>query len=211
MPSEFEIGCLKSIDPSIPVLRYPDKTVVYAQGDRLEGLFCLLHGIVKLSHVTEGGMQLTIDVIGKGEVFGTALSDHFSDHTAASLGETQVALVSHQKLKSLACHSPDFATFLFDRLESRQRRTERKMITLLTKGLETRLVEILHELALMFGAPCRHGYALEIPLTQQDIADLVFASRPAVTKAMNALRRRGVLDYRRDLICVAAAAFVTYV
>jgi CRP-like cAMP-binding protein len=80
------------------------------------------------------------------------------------------------------------------------------LITLLTKRVETRLVETLHELALMFGAPCPHGYSLEIPLTQQDIADLVYASRPAVTKAMNALRRRGVLDYRRDLICVNHSA-----
>ena len=32
--------------------------------------------------------------------------------------------------------------------------------------------------------------------------DRISHSRPAVTKAMNALRRRGVLDYRRELICV---------
>lgn len=54
----------------------------------------------------------------------------------------------------------------------------------------------------MFGAPCPHGFSLEISLTQQDIADLVRASRPVVTKMMNALRRRGALDYARDLICV---------
>ncbi|HEY8213588.1 MAG TPA: helix-turn-helix domain-containing protein [Methylocystis sp.] len=43
-------------------------------------------------------------------------------------------------------------------------------------------------------------------MTQQDIADLVHASRPVVARIMNGLRRRGALDYRRDLICVNEVA-----
>ena len=206
MLSETEIVRWKRIAPSLLTLDYHDKAVVYGQGDRLESLFWLLRGIVKLSHITEGGVQLTIDVMGPGGVFGSTLAEHLSDHTATSLGEIHVAKITHQELNSLVGESPEFATFLYAQLEAWQKRTERKLITLLTKTVETRLVETLRELALVFGAPCPHGYSLEIPLTQQDIADLVYASRPAVTKAMNALRRRGVLDYRRDLICVNHAA-----
>lgn len=206
MLSETEIVRWKSIAPSLPTLDYHGKAVVYGQGDRLDSLFWLLRGIVKLAHVTEGGVQLTMDVMGKGAVFGSAFAEYLSDHTATSLSEIHIAKISHHELSSLISESPEFATFLFAQLEAWQKRTEGKLITLLTKRVEMRLVETLRELALVFGSPCPHGYTLEIPLTQQDIADLVFASRPAVTKAMNALRRRGVLDYRRDLICVNHAA-----
>jgi CRP-like cAMP-binding protein len=122
------------------------------------------------------------------------------------MGEIRVAKIAHQDLNNLVGESPAFAAFLCAELEAWQKRTERKLITILTNTVETRLVQTLRELALVFGRPCPHGYALEIPLTQQDIADLVYASRPAVTKAMNALRHRGVLDYRRELICVNDAA-----
>jgi CRP/FNR family transcriptional regulator, cyclic AMP receptor protein len=202
MLSEDEIPRWKTIAPSIPTLDYHDKAVVYGQGYQLPGLFWLLKGIVKLSHITEDGVQLTIDVLGRGGVFGSTLAEHVSDHTATSLGEIHVAKITDEDLNSLVVESPEFAAFLCAELEGWQKRTERKLITLLTKRVETRLVETLRDLAMMFGTPCPHGYALEIPLTQQDIADLVYASRPVVTKAMNALRRRGVLDYRRDLICV---------
>jgi CRP-like cAMP-binding protein len=47
---------------------------------------------------------------------------------------------------------------------------------------------------------------LEIRLTQQDLADLVFATRPVVTKVMNELRRGGFLDYTRNLICLNDSA-----
>ena len=206
MLSETEIVRWKTIASSLLTLDYHDKAVVYGQGDRLESLFWLLRGIVKLSHITECGVQITIDVMGPGGVFGSTLAEHLSDHTATSLGEIHVAKITAQELSSLVGESPEFATFLFAQLEAWQKRKERKLITLLTKRVETRLVETLRELALVFGAPCPHGYSLEIPLTQQDIADLVYASRPAVTKAMNVLRRRGVLDYRRDLICFNHAA-----
>ena len=60
----------------------------------------------------------------------------------------------------------------------------------------------LKELSEVFGVRCLHGYALEIRLTQQDLADLVGASRSVVSTVMNELRRRGMLDYTRDLICI---------
>jgi CRP/FNR family cyclic AMP-dependent transcriptional regulator len=208
MLSEIEIARWKTITSSLLTLDYHDKADVYGQGDRLSGLFWLLKGTVKLSHVTKDGTQLTFDVMGRGSVFGSTLVEHVSDHTATSVGEIHVAKITHQELNSLVGESPEFATFLCAELGSWQKRTERKLITLLTKKVETRLVETLRELALVFGAPCPHGYSLEIPLTQQDIADLIYASRPAVTTAMNALRRRGVLDYRRDMICVNHAALV---
>lgn len=202
MLSESEITRWRTVAPSLVPLDLNDRAVVYRQGDRLASLFWLLKGIVKLTHITEGGIQLTTDVIGPGGVFGSTLAAHLSEHTAISLGEIRVAKVTHEELSRLVGERQDFAAFLCRELEAWQKRTERKLIAALTKKVETRLVETLRELALMFGTPCPHGYALEVPLTQQDIADLVFASRPAVTKAMNALRRRGALDYRRELICV---------
>lgn len=206
MLSEVEIARLATLAPALPTLTYRDGAVVYAQGDRLPGLFWLLDGIVKLSHVTEDGAQLTLDVMGRGGVFGSALADHVSDHAAASIGDSRVVKITPRELSGLVAERPEFAALLCAELESRQKRTERKLITLLTKKVETRLIETLRELALLFGSPCSHGYSLEIPLTQQDIADLIYASRPATTKAMNALRRRGALDYRRDRICVNHAA-----
>jgi CRP-like cAMP-binding protein len=86
MLSETEIVRWKMIAPSLLTLNYLDKAVVYGQGDRLESLFWLLRGIVKLSHITEGGVQLTIDVTGPGGVFGSTLAEHLSDHTATSAG-----------------------------------------------------------------------------------------------------------------------------
>jgi CRP/FNR family transcriptional regulator, cyclic AMP receptor protein len=72
----------------------------------------------------------------------------------------------------------------------------------MTQSVDRRVIETLVELAVNFGARCPHGFSLEIRLTQQDIADLVGASRPVVSTILGGLRKRGLLDYTRDMICV---------
>lgn len=51
----------------------------------------------------------------------------------------------------------------------------------LTPSVEDRLVTTLLDLAQLFGARCTHGYSREIFLTQQELADLVGASRSVVS------------------------------
>ena len=94
MLSENEITRWRTIAPSLVTLDFHDRAVVYGQGERLASLFWLLKGIVKLSHITEGGIQLTTDVMGPGGVFGSTLAAHISEHTATSLGEIHVAKVT---------------------------------------------------------------------------------------------------------------------
>lgn len=202
MLSEQEIAHWRAVAPSLVTLDFHDRAIVYDQGDRLDCLYWVRKGIVKLSHVTEEGVQLTMAALGPGGIFGSAVSRERSEHAATALGDLNVARIPQTDVAGLVGGCPEFAAFLYAELGTWQERTERKLVSILTKTVEARLVETLSELALAFGAPCPHGYSLEIRLTQQDIADLVYASRPVVTKAMNALRRRGILDYRRELICV---------
>ena len=202
MLSESEMTHWRTVAPSLVTLDFRDRAIVYEQGDKLASLFWLLKGVVKLFHATEAGFLLTTAVLGTGSIFGSTLGKEASEHSATALGDVRVARIAHKDVTSLVGKSPEFAAFLYAELGAWQERTERKLVNILTKTVETRLIESLGELAQVFGSPCPHGYALEIRLTQRDIADLVYASRPVVTKAMNALRRRGVLDYRRELICV---------
>ena len=41
-------------------------------------------------------------------------------------------------------------------------------------------------------------------LTQQELADLVGATRPVVSTILNRLRKQGVLGYTREYVCVRA-------
>ncbi|PPD11989.1 MAG: Crp/Fnr family transcriptional regulator, partial [Methylocystis sp.] len=139
---------------------------------------------------------------GAGELFGRVSPGRASAHAASAIGDARVLMFDPSDVARLLAKSPSFSSFLSMGLDASRERAERRLIDRQTKTVAVRLIETLGELAQAFGAPCPHGYSLEIRLTQQDIADLIHASRPVVARIMNDLRRRGALDYRRDLICV---------
>jgi CRP-like cAMP-binding protein len=200
--SDSEIARWTSMMPSLVTLDLADKAVVYRQGDAHGHFFWLIKGVIKLSQVTEGGRPITTAILRPGDVFGDTLANSRSEHTATAIGDARLGRIAQMELTTLPSRCAELAADLIARLGTWQRRTERRLVGVLTQTVEARLIETLHELALVFGSRCPHGYALEIRLTQQDMADLVCASRPVVTKAMNDLRDRGLLDYTRELICV---------
>ncbi len=96
----------------------------------------------------------------------------------------------------------ELAWHILEGIYTRKQKVERKLRTVLTQPVEVRVIETLIELSEIFGIKCTHGYALEIHLTQQEVADLVGASRSVVSTALNDLRSRGMLDYTREQLCI---------
>lgn len=202
MLSEENIAEWRLCAPSLREADFSDGEALYRQGEAPGFLYCLMRGVVRLSHVTESGAQITLAIASAGDLFGRVSPGGASAHAASAIGEARVLMFALSDVALLVAKSPSFSNFLSTGLEASRERAERRLIDRQAKTVAVRLIETLGELALAFGAPCPHGYSLEIRLTQQDIADLVHASRPVVTRIMNDLRRRGALDYRRDLICV---------
>jgi CRP/FNR family transcriptional regulator, cyclic AMP receptor protein len=190
-----------------------DKSVIYRQGDRCVQVFWVVRGIVKLDHNTPQGNVLTIALLRRGDLLGSLQTTDSADvmeETAQAIGEVHLYRCERTKFRELLSRQSDFAWQVFERLATRRRQAERKLCSALTDSVEHRVIDALLDLSNTFGIRCTHGYALEIHLTQQELADLVGANRSVVSTIMNDLRSRGLLDYTRDLICVHDTAFADF-
>ena len=207
----FEHGFeqLKQDYPSIQEIHAASKDFLYRQGDHCTYVFWIKSGIVKLSHLTAQGTEITIVLLRKGDVIGHLQGDSVHqemEETAQALGEVSYYRLAYVDFKALLSHHAELAWHVFEETYVRKQKIERKLRTILTQPVEMRLAATLLELADMFGIQCTHGYALEIHLTQQDVADLIGASRSVVSTILNDFRNRGMLDYTRDQICINDAA-----
>lgn len=211
MDAFFECGFeqLKQHYPSIQEVNAASKDCLYRQGDHCVYVIWIKSGIVKLSHLTAQGTEITIALLRKGDVIGHLQGDSIHqemEETAQALGEVSYYRLAYSDFKALLSHHAELAWHVFEETYARKQKIERKLRTILTQPVEMRLAATLLELAEMFGIRCTHGYALEIHLTQQDVADLIGASRSVVSTILNDLRNRGMLDYTRDQICINDAA-----
>jgi CRP/FNR family transcriptional regulator, cyclic AMP receptor protein len=196
--------------PSIRAVEIPNKDFLYRQGDRCTDFFLIKKGIIKLSYFTLQGNTLTLALFRQGDIIGRVqndIADQTMEENAQALGRAVCYRIGYGDFRQLISNRSDLAWLIFQLMNTRQRQIEHKLRTILTQSVEERVVATLLELAQLFGARCTHGYSLEIFLTQQELADLVGASRSVVSTIMNDFRSRGFLEYTRDQICINDAAF----
>ncbi|MBX3631255.1 MAG: Crp/Fnr family transcriptional regulator [Nitrosomonas sp.] len=208
---EHDLNQLQKVYPSMQEMNVSKKAFLYHQGDRCCNLFWIKSGIVKLSHLTEQGSEITIDLLKRGDVTGCFQNNSASqeiDETAQALDNVNFYRIAYSDFKAMMSHQAELAWYVIEDMYARRQRVERKLRTILTQPVEIRVITTLLELAEMFGIRCTHGYTLEIHLTQQEVADLVGASRSVVSTVLNDFRNRGMLDYTRDQICINDAALV---
>ncbi len=211
LESNFEQ--LKKDYPSIQEIRAENKDLLYRQGEQCAYVYWIKSGIVKLSHLTTQGTEIAIALINKGDVIGCLqedISSQIMEDTAHVLGEVSFYRLAYHDFKSLLMQHASLTWQVLEQTYARKKKIERKLRTFLTQSVEMRLAEILLELAEMFGIRCMHGYALEIHLTQQEVADLIGASRSVVSTILNDFRNRGMLDYTRDQICINDVALIDF-
>lgn len=181
--------------------------VVYRQGNRCNDLFCVLNGQVKLARVNRDGREFTTAFLLNGALFGPALGRADlspAQETATAKGMVSLWRVPANEFHNLLLKYPTVSLRVVEALAERHRQTERKLECFAFKQVEARLAETLRELSGGFDTRCEHGFGLHIRLTQQELADLVGASRPVVSTILNRLRKKGVLGYSREYVCVRA-------
>jgi CRP-like cAMP-binding protein len=176
---------------------------IYRQGDPGRTVFCVLSGQVTVARSSVDGATLTTAVLRAGDFFGPALGGAAqAEDTARAKGPVSTWRAPIHEFQRLLLHHPAAAWELVSLLGRRQRQMERRLESFAFKRTQARLAEAFRELSGEFATRCEHGFGQHLRLTQQELADLVGASRPVVSTILNTLRDQGVLGYNREYVCV---------
>ena len=201
--SEKELISIFEQTSSCNILNLSDKAIIYHQGSENPFVFLLNKGQVKLSRVNLKGDQLTHAILKIGDVFGPGLTDPGSVESyesAIAKGTVKLYRISKEDFRALLSSSIKFTCLVIESLSERQHFAERRLEGVLFLEVQSRLALILYEWAVK-------NYDLSIEedkknfhLTQQELADLIGASRPVVSTILFDLKTRGVIDYTREII-----------
>lgn len=128
---------------------YKKGEMVYMAGDRGEKLFVIHKGKVKISRLSHTGKEQVIRILGPGDFMGElSLFVHgpLTDN-AEVLEDTTVCIIDGEKLKNLMAKYPTIAFKVLEELSSRLERAENLIEHLGVHDVETRIVEMLLDLA----------------------------------------------------------------
>lgn len=160
--------------------------VIFAEGDAGDRLFVILDGKVKLGQTAVDGRESLMAVLGPGEMFGelSLFDPGPRTSTATALTDCHMASMARGALRPWLTGRPEVAEALLQALAQRIRRTNETLADLVFYDVPGRVAKALIDLSTKFGRDTDEGRRVEHDLTQEELAQLVGASRETVNKAL---------------------------
>ena len=167
--------------------------VLFNEGDSGDRLYIVTDGKIKLGIKSIDGRENLLAVLGPGEMFGELSLFDPSPRTATATALTDAKLLGlgQEDLNLWLAEHPEVAKYLLRALAQRLRRTWEAVGDLVFSDVPGRVAKALSELAQKFGTRNDDGLHVAHDLTQEELAQLVGASRETVNKALADFATRG--------------------
>ena len=160
-------------------------------------MYMIESGSVRVISIGRTGQELTLNVLGPGELFGelSLLDGQQRSATAITLAPTVAWLLSQADLKEFMHKYPPVNQAMILILVERVRSIARRLEAMTFQDVLGRLAYELLSLAERSGQPSDKGIEITSPLTQVDLATMVGATRESVNKSVSILRSKGLIDF----------------
>ncbi len=179
--------------------RLPARSILFHEGD--EGTACAIvtEGRLKASYWSADGREVLLNVHRPGEAVGvvSVIDGDVRTASVSALEPVDIVMVPREALLELSSQRPAVAFALMNELCHLFRTSNRKQLDFGTLDTLGRVARQLATLAESFGEAHPDGLLIDLPLTQQDLANWVGASREAAGKAMQHLERLGYVSSPR--------------
>lgn len=184
---------------------YPHNSVIYRPGDAADRVYLLKSGRVRLIRQGRNGARSVLAVLAAGDLFGEVLRGDGATMEEMSLasGEAEVWSIENKDFRALLESRPVLGIDIVRAQNERIRAMRRRVLGLTFKEVPARLAETLIALGEAHGERCPHGGEIDLRgITQQDLADLVGASRSFVSTLVNEMKRDGYLGNVGRILCI---------
>ncbi len=169
--------------------------VLFREGQQGDRLYVIQSGKVKLGRTSTDGRENLVAILGPGEMFGelSLFDPGPRNATATAVADSELISLGHDSLRVFLHDRPAVAQSLLAALARRLRRTNDSLADLVFTDVPGRVAKALLDLSQRFGRPAEEGILVAHDLTQEELAQLVGASRETVNKALADFATRGWL------------------
>jgi CRP-like cAMP-binding protein len=193
--SALDVGAAAALRSSMVERRLLRGDVLFAEGEPGDRLYVVTVGKIKLGHTSTDGRESLLAIVGEGEMFGelSLFDPGQRTSTATALTDVIVLGLGHAALRPWLTGRPEVAEALLQALAQRLRRTNEAMGDLVFSDVPGRVAKALLDLGERFGEEEPEGLRVNHDMTQEELAQLVGASRETVNKALADFAARGWL------------------
>lgn len=186
------------------LIKFNKNEVIYLPDNKIEKLYFIADGRVKIGTYNDQGKELTKSILEKGEVFGelSLIENLEQSNFAIALEETSLCEMTTEEMKLMMKDHNSLSLFLMKIMGSRVLEMEKRLESLVFKDSRSRIIEYIADLLNKKGERVGYEWVLRNFLTHSEIANITATSRQTVTTVLNDLKTKEILTFNRKRLLV---------
>jgi CRP/FNR family cyclic AMP-dependent transcriptional regulator len=178
---------------------------VFVHGDPADSIYLVQKGRMKITALSEDGHEVVHEIVGPGEIFGHTSSILGIPRTtsAQAIEASQLYEIRQKDFESLLTAYPELSLQLLKSVGLRLKKAEAQLLNVICNDVSSRVREALIDL-IAFESGMQPDHPVRIKITQQDLANLIGASRQKTWQALKELEDSSVLRLMYRSILVTA-------
>ncbi len=187
LPDEILLTLVEKAKPA----KHPKQATIIMEGDETSSLYIILSGKVRVFSSDDKSKEVTLLVQEAGSYFGeiALLSEEPRSASVATLEPTVCAVISKSDFIHWLRSHPDVAIDLLGVLSEKVRQLTDRVRMMALSNVYERTIKVLLAMAVVEG----NVSVIQNRPTQQELAEMVGASREMINKIMQELTKGGYI------------------
>lgn len=179
---------------------YKKGTVIYREGNRLTGFYCVTRGIIKIIKSGADGKEQIIRFAKKGEIiaYRSLLSQELACTTAKVIEEAVLCHIPYKTLLYLIRNNWQFSHHMLQIVCRELREANDYIADIAQKTVRERLAEVL--LLLKENFELDNQNILRISLTREELANIVGTATESVIRILTEFRNAKLIEISKRKI-----------
>lgn len=168
---------------------------LFRQGESDNSVYLIKSGKMKLIQITVDGKEKIVGIVGPGEVLGeTALfQEQEAVFSAVAIETVKLCGFNRSNLEMVIKQNSDFAVKIISHLASKLNTTLQQVSESTGASVKEKLLRLFVRLANEYGEIARDVTIIEINITQEEIGNMIGASRVKISQVLKELKAAGVV------------------
>lgn len=167
--------------------------VIFAEGDKLNGVYCVHDGVSKLSKLSANGKDQIVKLATKGEVIGqrSVIAEETTNLSATAMNDMEICFIPKDSILNAMHKNPAFTLEVLRHMAHDLREADDVIVNMSQKSVKQRIAEAFIYLKNNFGVDGK-GF-LNLTLSREDFANVVGTATESCIRIISEFKKEGLL------------------
>ncbi|WP_458413188.1 Crp/Fnr family transcriptional regulator [Schinkia sp. CFF1] len=190
----------------VKTAKYKKGDFIFHESDKAEAIFFVKSGVVKIKKSSSQGKELIVCIKREGNIFCEVSlfgkPDACYPGTAQAISNTEVLYFLNSDLENIMFMYPDISIEMIRYMGKQLRSFTDILQDIALLDIYRKTIKTLERLAHEFGSKLTCGIKIDLPLTIQELANIIGSTRESVSRIISQLKEQGIISIEGKTITI---------